>query len=101
MASSTLWRYPVSPDYPSTPQRIHNEKPHRLISSLIVTAASLAAVTGAQAQTNTSASGTGFSVAAPGNNYIGLGVGKSDFKLGNGLGIFDSDQGDTSQRPRR
>ena len=69
---------------------------HHLISSLIVTAASLAAVTGAQAQTNTSASGTGFSVAAPGNSYIGLGVGKSDFKLGNGLGIFDSDQGDTS-----
>lgn len=71
-------------------------KTHRLIFSLIVTAASLAAVTGAQAQSSASGSASGFSVGAPGNSYIGLGVGKSDFSLGNGIGIFGSDQGDTS-----
>lgn len=69
---------------------------HRIISSLIVTAASLAAVSGAYAQSSTSGSGSGFSVGAPGNSYVGLGVGKSDFSLGNGIGVFSSDQGDTS-----
>lgn len=79
------------------------KKTHRLISCLIVSAASLAAVGGAQAQSSTpqaqsstSASGSGFSVGAPGSSYVGLGVGKSDYSLGNGIGIFGSEQGDTS-----
>jgi opacity protein-like surface antigen len=69
------------------------KKSHRLITSLIVAAASFAAVAGAQAQTSTSG---GYSIAAPGNSYIDLGVGGSDFKVGNGIGAFGSGQGDTS-----
>jgi opacity protein-like surface antigen len=67
---------------------------HRLISCLIVTAGSLAAVSGVQAQGTTPAAGSGFSVGAPGNSYVGLGVGRSDYSLGNGIGIFDSNEGD-------
>jgi opacity protein-like surface antigen len=63
-------------------------------ASLIVAAASLTAVGGAQAQ-NRPAGGM-FSAYGPGSSYIDLGVGKSDYSLGNGLGIFDSDQGHTS-----
>jgi OmpA-OmpF porin, OOP family len=32
------------------------------------------------------------------NSYIGLSAGKSDFSLGNGIGIFGSEQGDTAYR---
>jgi hypothetical protein len=65
------------------------KKSHRLATGLLVAAASLGTVVGVQAQTSKA-------MPAPGSSYVGLGVGKSDFSLGNGLGIFDSDQGDTS-----
>jgi opacity protein-like surface antigen len=73
---------------------------HRFISSLIVSAASLVAVTGVQAQSSTPASGSGFSVGAPGNSYVGFGAGRSDYSLGNGIGIFDSSEGDTAYNIR-
>lgn len=34
----------------------------------------------------------------PGKSYIGLSAGMSDFSLGNGIGVFGSDQGDTAYR---
>jgi opacity protein-like surface antigen len=61
---------------------------------LIVAAATLTAAGGAQAQSQT-ASGMS-STYSQGISYIDLGVGQSDYSLGNGLGIFDSDQGHTS-----
>lgn len=54
-------------------------------------------MTGAQAQGSTSGmSGSGFSLYSPGSSYVGFNVGKSNFSLGNGLGVFPSDQKDTS-----
>ena len=63
------------------------KKSHRIIASLFVAAASLAAVAGAQAQSSASSSSSG---------YIGLNAGQSDFKLGNGTDIFGSDEHDTA-----
>jgi hypothetical protein len=37
---------------------------------------------------------------APGTSYVELGIGKSDYSLGNGIGVFGSDQGDTSYSVR-
>lgn len=68
----------------------------RLLSSLVVAVASLTAVAGARAQSSMSGmSGSGFSMYSPGSSYVGFNVGKSDFSLGNGLGVFPSDQKDT------
>lgn len=64
---------------------------HRVISSLVVAAASLAAVSGAQAQ-----SSMGSSLYGAGQSYIGLNVGESDFRVGNGTGIFGSESHDTA-----
>lgn len=70
------------------------KKSHRIITSLFVAAASLAAVAGAQAQSSASSSGSDY--AMHGNSYIGLNAGQSDFILGNGTGIFGSDKHDTA-----
>lgn len=64
----------------------------RLLSAIVVAAASLTAVTGAQAQTNNS----GSTFYAPGAGYIGFNVGKSDYSLGTGNGAFASENKDTS-----
>ena len=71
------------------------KSPH-LIGSLVVVVASLVAVTGVQAQTTTTNTNNAYSLGSADNSYVGLGVGRSDFKLGNGIGIFGSDQGDMS-----
>jgi opacity protein-like surface antigen len=63
-------------------------------ASLIVAAATLTAVGGAQAQSQST--GGMSSMYSQGISYIDLGVGKSDYSLGNGTGIFDSNEGDTS-----
>ncbi len=68
----------------------------RLASSLVITCASFAAVTGAQAQTSASRSGSGFSMYSPGSSYIGFNAGQSDFSLGNGTGLFSGDDKDTA-----
>ena len=68
----------------------------RLASSLVIACASFAAVTGAQAQTAASRSGSGFSMYSPGSSYIGFNAGRSDFSLGNGTGLFSGDDKDTA-----
>ena len=90
-----------------------NKSAH-LITSLVIAAASLATVAGAQAQSTMSGSdsdtamsnsngGTGMSrmsngygMYAPGSGYIGFNIGQTDYSLGNGIGIFDSDRHDTA-----
>ena len=70
------------------------KKLNRVMTGLLVAAASMTFVAGAQAQS--SMSGKQSSMYVPGSGYVGLSVGKSDFALNNGIGIFSSDQGDTS-----
>jgi OOP family OmpA-OmpF porin len=70
------------------------KKLNRVMTGLLVAAASMTFVAGAQAQS--SMSGNQSSMYVPGSGYVGLSVGKSDFALDNGIGIFSSDQGDTS-----
>ena len=72
------------------------KKSHRIITSLFVAAASLAAVAGAQAQSSASSSSSGYAMYGRGNSYIGLNAGRSDFSVGNDIGIFTHDQGDTA-----
>lgn len=67
---------------------------NRVVSGLLVAAASMVIAMGAHAQSGMS--GSGFSLYAPGSSYIGLNVGQSDFSLGNGIGVFPSDQKDTA-----
>lgn len=70
----------------------------RLLATLSVVTVSLLAATGAQAQSNTSPAG--YSIMAPGNSYIDLGVGRSEFSLSNGFGGFSSDKRDTAYSVR-
>ena len=72
------------------------KKSNRLITSLVVAAASLTAVVGAQAQNSESSSNSGYSMYSPGKAYIGLNAGRSDYKVGNGIGVFTHDQGDVA-----
>lgn len=67
------------------------KKLHHRVSSLLVAVASLAAVAGAQAQSSAPGAMPG-----PGNVYIGLNAGQSDYSLGNGTGLYGSDKRDTS-----
>jgi OmpA-OmpF porin, OOP family len=67
-----------------------------LMSAVALAFAALASVSVAQAQTSTPRSGSGFSMYSPGSNYIGFNVGRSDFSLGNGTGIFSRDDKDTA-----
>src|SRR5450830_522773 len=69
---------------------------HRVITSVALAIASLGVSVGAQAQSNTTNPNNNFSTYTPGSAYVDLGVGKSDFALGNGIGIFGAEQGDTS-----
>lgn len=70
------------------------KKLNRVMTGLLVAAASMTFAAGVQAQS--SMSGNQSSMYVPGSGYVGLSVGKSDFALNNGIGIFSSDQGDTS-----
>ncbi len=64
-------------------------KSHRhLVSSLCVAAAALAA-TGVQAQSSGSGSGSG-------NRHVGFNAGLTDYKLGDGTGVFGSDKRTTA-----
>jgi opacity protein-like surface antigen len=66
----------------------------RLLATFSVLTVSVLAATGASAQTSTSPAG--YSIMAPGNSYIDLGVGRSEFSLSNGLVDFNSDKRDTA-----
>lgn len=59
--------------------------------TIALAAAALLMAGGAQAQSNTSASG-GYSMYAPGGAYIGLNAGLSNYRLNNGVGNFPADQ---------
>jgi len=67
-----------------------------LLSSLALASAALVSMTGAQAQTSTSRSGSGFTMYTPGSSYMGFNAGQSDFSLGNGTGLFSGDDKDTA-----
>ncbi len=69
-----------------------------LTSLTLMAAAMLALSAGVQAQTTntTTSANSGYSMNSPGSRYIGINVGKSNFKLNNGLGAFPSDSKDTS-----
>lgn len=73
------------------------KKPHRLIASLFVTLAALGASVAAQAQNTSGNSNSIYSSAyTPGSAYVDLGIGHSDYSLGNGIGLFGADQGDSA-----
>ena len=66
------------------------KKYNRIVASLLVAGAALTMAAGAQAQSSMS------SIYVPGSGYVGLTAGQSDYSLDNGIGVFGSDQGDTS-----
>lgn len=72
------------------------KKSHRVITSVALAIASLGVSIGAQAQSNTANSSNTMSAYTPGNAYVELGIGKSDYSLSNGIGIFGAEQGDSS-----
>lgn len=67
--------------------------PHATVS-LVLAAVALTLAAGAQAQSNPTDNKA--PIYGAGSAYMDLGVGQSDFSLGNGIGVFGSDQGDTS-----
>lgn len=70
------------------------KKFNRTAASLIFAAATLSLAAGAQAQSGPSNNKA--PLYGAGSSYLDLGVGQSDYSLGNGIGVFGSDQGDTS-----
>lgn len=64
------------------------------LTRLLVAAAVCTVAMGAQAQSQSPSSPAG--LYAPGSSYVELGIGKSDYSLGNGIGFSDSDEGDTA-----
>lgn len=62
----------------------------RNFSATVLTVAALAAGASAQAQSSN------YSLNAPGASYAGVNVGKSDFSVGSGSGIFSSENKDTA-----
>lgn len=61
-----------------------------LTPRLLATAAACLLALGAQAQSTAS------KLYAPGSSYVELGIGQSDFSLGNGSGLFGADKRDTA-----
>lgn len=64
------------------------------LTRLLIAAAVCTVAMGAQAQSSVS------TVSAAGNSYVEMGLGKSDYSLGNGIGVFGSDQGNTAYSVR-
>ena len=69
----------------------------RVTTGLLAVAASFTLAAGAQAQT---ASPTYSSMVNAGGAYVDLNVGRSDYSLGNGIGVWDSSEGDTTYTAR-
>lgn len=66
------------------------------LSGFVLAVASMTLAAGVQAQTSSNP-GMGRGLYAPGASYIGFNAGRSNFKnLGNGTGLFGSNQRDTS-----
>lgn len=57
---------------------------------LLISAAVCTVAMSAQAQSGF------YGLNAPGSSYVELGIGQSDYSVGNGIGLFDSDDGDTA-----
>lgn len=57
---------------------------------LLLSAAVCTVAMSAQAQSGP------YGLVAPGSSYVELGIGQSDYSLGNGTGLFNSDDGDTA-----
>ncbi|MES2941898.1 MAG: outer membrane beta-barrel protein [Pseudomonadota bacterium] len=72
------------------------KSPRFKITSLVLAAAALTLSAGAQAQSSTSNTGSGYTMYGPGANYFGFNAGRSDFKLGGGVGGFPSDTKDNA-----
>ena len=70
------------------------KKFHNTAANLILAVTALTLSAGAQAQSSTANKNA--PVYGASSSYIDLGIGQSDFSLGNGIGIFGSDQGDKS-----
>lgn len=70
------------------------KKIHSTAARLLLAATALMLTVGAQAQSSTADKNA--PVYGAGSAYIDIGIGQSDFSLGNGIGIFGSDQGDKS-----
>ncbi len=70
------------------------KKFHLNVVGLAVAVTALTLVSSAHAQG--SPANTKAPLYGEGSSYMDLGVGQSDFSLGNGVGVFGSDQGDTS-----
>ena len=69
-----------------------------LISGLCVAVASLAVAAGAHAQSSSSGSSSSASNSrySSGNSYVGLSAGTTDFKLGNGTGLYGAESRNTA-----
>jgi opacity protein-like surface antigen len=65
----------------------------RITTGLLVVAAAFTLATGAQAQ---SATPTYSSMYGAGGAYVDLNLGRSDYSLDNGIGVWNSNQGDTA-----
>lgn len=61
----------------------------RNLSTALLAVAALTVAAGAQAQSD-------YSFYGPGASYVGLNAGRSDFSLGNGIGVFPSNKRDTA-----
>ena len=66
------------------------------VSGLVLAVAALAAVGGVQAQTTTSTSRGMFAMSDRPVTYFGFGVGQTDYRLGNGSGLYGSDNRSTA-----
>jgi OmpA-OmpF porin, OOP family len=73
------------------------KKSTRITTGLLAVAASFTLAVGAQAQ-NTKP--TYSSMVNAGGAYVDLNMGRSDYSLGNGIGVWDSSEGDTAYSAR-
>ena len=73
------------------------KKSLRITTNLLAVAASFTLAAGAQAQ---AASPTYSSMVSAGGAYADLNLGRSDYSLGNGIGVWDSSQGNTAYNAR-
>ncbi len=70
------------------------KKFNRIMTGMLVAAASLTMTAGALAQSNMRSNNS--SMYVPGSGYVGLTAGQSDYSLDNGLNLFGSDQKDNA-----
>ncbi len=68
----------------------------RFLAACATSLLALGASTAALAQSSASGWDRAKSMYLPGSSYVGFNVGRTDYSLGNGTGIFGSDKSDTS-----